>query len=294
MSKQIVTINVGSEIVFGGSGYTHVISINANNKELKFSSGNGLHFNSIINRRNINDGFICSINGIPVSEIEEVHIAGYNDKVTLKVGDTIGLGIEVSYIIEQIVNNASGEKWVEDEIGYKWNLTYSDYYYINGKKYHRNDIIIPDQVVDKHDEIDDFVVDGSKKVEPINEDNIEETLRHHYGDDLSFKKWKDGTGISFGDKNHKMQVTFSVANWLGVIEAYLCKELTPPPKHTLIDSFNARANAGIIKQGFWLMNTQHYYEYCKGIIVLATIPKQWGLSKQNLLLDKLIEAYKDY
>lgn len=147
MEKKIVTIDVGSEIV---STIDTTIAKNID-QEIQIVTGYNKHqvahtfdFYFLLNHYKT----IKSINGIPVSEIEEVRIAGYDDKVTLRVGDI--LSSSPYAVLNDDFKVTLISKDLEIRRAYVNGgtfLAWANYWYVNGKRYHRDDIIIADQSV---------------------------------------------------------------------------------------------------------------------------------------------------
>lgn len=162
MDKKIVLIDVGStikcEIVSDGR-YRIVTStlkeIDLINGWLEYEGEqHTISFNYIL--ESWND--MIEICGVPVSEIEDIRIKGYNDKVELKVGDSVcTLGKFVGEHNSLIREISDGKILRNNELT-SISLWESYYWLINGKKYLTEDIILPtttegekEIIVDKKD-----------------------------------------------------------------------------------------------------------------------------------------------
>lgn len=234
MEKQIVCIDVGSEIVYYKGNDPHIVkSIDLDRRDVIFTDGDEDNFSFLTSCNALKE--LHSINGILVSKIEEVRIAGYNDKVTLKVGDIITDGPYVTDTDFEIIRIQDGKIYraFNKHKPYDFELQ-KDIISVNGKKYHRDNIIIPDQVVDKHEGVNQPEQDD-EMFELITPENIEEVFRYNdllgfeyrkYESYICLNYFKDGVDI----KDCQMiTIFFNNPNWLQHIELETGK-LKPLPK----------------------------------------------------------------
>ena len=250
MEKQIVTVNVGSEIVYIHQEPSKVTEIDVDSEIVRFDDGLTDSFDCVIYF-----DAIKSINGIPVDQISEVRIAGYNDKVTLKIRDILTFREDcINDESLKIVNIIAGKIIRQDED--RRTLSQYDYWYVNGKKYHCDNIIIPDSsdvVVDKHDEIvqqsidmanaakelepvklnvdislDQFV-QVDEMVEPITKDNILAVLDFNGIPTELYKLFKHEILVYSENRLFGNSFEFINPNWLQHVELYFGK-LKPLPK----------------------------------------------------------------
>lgn len=143
-------------------------------------------------------------------------------KVTLKIGDKFSNRAGIEEFITGFANNQ-----IKTTRG-SWDLRVWDYYYVNGVKYAKKDIIVPT--------VEEF--------EPITKDNIAEVLEYNGVKD-AFSIDNNARSIVIGSGAPEWcSVNFKNPNWLQIIEAHLDKKLKPLPKKT--NPFDA------VKIGQWV------------------------------------------
>lgn len=227
MEKKIVTIDVGSEIVYCSFART-VYSIDLNNQVVNYYDNRHEIFVNLIERIKVHNQIVL-INGIPVSEIEEVRIAGYNNKVTLKVGDIVALNERAKNDTTYAIASFMPPKEWEDVEGVIRELDEAiNCWYVNGKKYHRDDIIIPTEshqctpVEIKQSNTDSCVSEKSEPIENI--EQFEEITKDNIKKVLDYNMIKfvlvasNGIRVQLANGDPLLQVYFENPKWLQLLE----------------------------------------------------------------------------
>ncbi len=235
MEKKIVCIDVGSEVIDILNNRRIVLFIDLKWEEIEFSDDWIFSFSYFENtwRKDC-----ISINGILIDEIEEIRIKGYNDKITLKVGDEL---ISCRYknknsctykkfnqfIISRIHNGKVYAKSCENkEEEYFLCNEANKYWYVNGKRYCRDDIIIPNKSVQVNEMVNPFIkksMDTAKAasdLEPVKTGNqvveqheeFEEITKDNFQDVLLYNKYNIFSKGSDGTATYRLGNSYIYIN----------------------------------------------------------------------------------
>lgn len=293
-----MTIDIGSKIEPKESSNLVVESVDVEGGVIRYTNQGFDYFQTYTVIEDLTHDFI-SINGVPVGEIGEVRISGYNDTVTLKIGDEFifaGADMDLNigeYPPDVVINRITdGEVYASDGTRYHLNLDSNDYWYVNGKLHHRDDIIIPDQSVQANEE--------------ITRDNFHEVLLHNSYS--VFSKDSEG-GVTYKNDNRYIYIKelsnkdshkyagsiggffeITTYSWDDVLNIIIPKfNLKPIPKpRNLIEWWQKNKVEGFIileDSGYYTFETHDNHD-------LATILKDWDLQRQIETLKKLIEIYR--